>query len=210
MAWPVLDQIGILAIGFGLGLSLAAPPGPILALAAERAVRRGFWPGVAVPLGATTGDATQAVLMGLGVLPLIASYPDLLAGLNVGGAILLFWFAWMAWQAARAGAHATEPGPEQVSGPLGGFGSGYALALTSPYNFAWWIGAGTALFQDYGPLLFVGFFSALVLWSLLFVGGILWADDRLEGLVTWISYASAFILVGFGGIILWRAAGTFV
>ena len=143
--------------------------------------------------------------MGLGILPVLAAFPLVLAGVNVLGAGLLFAFAWLAWQSARQGADPTDAAdPDQHDGGVlvGGFWGGYMLALTSPYNFAWWLSVGTALFQDYGPLLFIGFFAALVAWSFAFVALTAWASERVEGVVVWISYASALLLAGFGVVVL--------
>lgn len=197
----MIEQAGTLVLGFGLGLSLAVPPGPILAFAADRTVREGFWPGVSVPLGATTGDATQALLMGLGVLPLLAAHDRLLGGINVLGGVLMLVFAWLAWR----GANRELDGDEQEVGHARGFGAGYLMAITSPFNFAWWFGVGVGLFDSHGWLLFVGFFAALVAWSFAFVAITKWAHGKLPIIVSWISVASAVALAGFGAWILYRS-----
>lgn len=201
MAALVLEALYVVGVGFALGLSLAAPPGPILALSAERTAERGFWPGAAVPLGATVGDGTHALLMSLGLLPLLADHPTVLNVVNLGGAVLMFVLAYQAVRGARGGVGEAD----RRSAPLGGLGAGYLIALTSPYNFAWWLGAGTRFLQDYGVLLFVGFFAALVAFSLAFPAFVAWARERIDGFVRWVAYVSAVLLAAFGIVIGYQA-----
>lgn len=186
-----------LALGFVLGLSLAAPPGPILALAADRAAHRGWWPGTIVALGATTGDAILCVLMGVGVVALLAGFPVLRVALTLLGAALMVFFAFGAWRTARRPPRLGEHVESRWSGLWGGYATGLVLALTSPFNFGWWLGAGTTLFRDYGAVVFVGFFAALVSFSLTFTALVVWMGSRVRGVVKAISYASAVLLALF-------------
>lgn len=199
----------VVGLGFALGLSLAAPPGPILALSAQRAVRQGFWPGVVVALGATCGDATYAALMGAGVLPLVRNLEWLVAVLNASGAVLMAVLAGFALRAARAPGLPAPPraGPATEASAAtrlaGGWVTGYGMALTSPFNFGWWLGAGTLLFREYGPPVFVGFFAALVVWSFAFVALVRWTSRRVARLVQVLSYASALVLAAFAAYVLY-------
>lgn len=203
----------VLALGFGLGLSLAAPPGPILALSAQRTVAQGFWPGLAVPLGASAGDGTYAVLMGAGMIRLLEGRETLQAILTLLGAVIMVFFAYSAWKGARR-PPLLEAKPGATSGererPLlaAGFLAGYTLALTSPYNLGWWLGAGTTLFADHGVTVFLGFFSALVAFSVAFVALVRWASGRVRGIVSLVSYASAFLLLAFAAWLARDALGT--
>ena len=205
VAWAVL------IVGFGLGVSLAAPPGPILVLSADRAVHKGFWPGFIVTLGATVGDGTHAVLMGLGILPLIKRVHLLPEVLAVAGGLLLVYFAYGAWQKARRPpdlAHAHDVDDSGWSARyglyVGGFAAGYLIALTSPFNFAWWLSAGTALFRDYGTIVFYGFFAGIVSVAATYVWLVRFAAARVDGVVKAVSYGSAVLLVVFGLLVLWR------
>lgn len=194
-------------LGVALGLSLAVPPGPIMALAADRAVHRGYWPGVSVCLGAIGGDALLALLMAFGVVQLLAAVPVFAALLTLGGAGLMAFFAWGAWRTARRppelGAHVERSG---LIGRVPGWAAGFVLAVTSPFNFGWWIGTGTSLFRDYGPTIFVGFFAALFGWVFLFIALLVWTHRRVKGLVRVVSYASAVLLALFALLLLWTGA----
>lgn len=202
----------VLATGFVIGLSLAAPPGPILALCAQRSVRHGFGRGVVVPLGAISGDFTLAALMGFGALPLLERAPRAAAALSLLGAALTAFFAWSAWRSARAPPDLVRQAPEKAprfarAGWIaGGLLTGWALAVTSPFNFGWWLGVGTRLFEDQGPLVFVGFFLGLFSFTVAFTAAMVWMRARVRGLLQIVTYMSAVLLAGFAVYLGWTAA----
>ncbi|HWG91012.1 MAG TPA: LysE family translocator [Candidatus Thermoplasmatota archaeon] len=187
-----------LGTGFLLGLSLAAPPGPIMALASERTVHRGFWPGFQVVCGAITADATHGALVAFGVAPALQSVPTLLTALTLFGALFMGYLAWGAWRTARNPpplGDTPEPPRKGLARFLrAGFHIGYVLALTSPFNIVWWLSAGTGLAAESGPWVFVGFFAALFAYGLVFLGLIRVAAGRVKGVVAGVSYASALLL----------------
>ncbi len=200
-----------LVFGFVLGLSLAMPPGPILAYAADRGIRGGYWPAVTVGLGATTADATFCGLMALGLVRLIAGNTTVLDVLTLGGSALMLFFAYGAWRTAEAsrgngGAMPTldESQVKRVAAK-GTFVAGFVLAITSPYNFAWWSGVGTGLFQDFGWSVFVGFFAGIVSWVFVFAWLVVWMRSRVKGALMVVSYASAVMLAGFAVWLGWTA-----
>ncbi len=211
MAFSLTDYP--LLLGFGFGLSLAMPPGPILAYAAERGIRGGYWPAIFVGLGATTADATLCALMAFGVLGLLQGRTTLLDVLTIGGAFLMLFFAYSAWRSgerARVASRTSTALPD-LEGPstarIAGrstFVAGYVLAVTSPYNFAWWAGVGTGLFDDFGLSVFVGFFSAIVTWVFVFAAIVVWARTRVKGVLVIVSFASAVLLAGFAVWLLAR------
>lgn len=207
----MLDVAWSMLLGAGIGLSLAAPPGPITALSAERAAHRGFGPGYAVMGGAIVADGTHLLLVLLGIIPLVERVAGLLTILTLAGGLLMLWFAWGSWKVARAPPAASElvdappPSHRLLRFIRGGFATGYAIAITSPYNFAWWLGVGTRLVTDHGGWVFVGFFAGLFAYAAVFVGFIRVAASRVRGLVRIVSYASAVLLAAFGARLLYVA-----
>jgi len=199
----VPEPAAVLGLGFALGISLAAPPGPILTFSAQRTVHHGFWPGMIVGVGAALGDGTYALLMGVGAVPLLASVEWLAIVLGLAGAVLLGWFAYGAWHSARQPPDVTRDVDLHRRGFLrlgllpGGFVAGYVMALSSPFNFGWWVSVGTALFDDYGSLVFVGFFAGILAWMVFFTAVVLWLRAKVRGVIVVISYASALVLAGF-------------
>jgi threonine/homoserine/homoserine lactone efflux protein len=136
----------LLAIGFLLGWSVAWPPGPINAEIARRCGSGHFWGGIAVLAGASSADALWAVAVALGVGLLFAAPLARVAMGLVSVALLLalaFLFLRGAWRAlARGdGPHPTLEAPKKLASAHGGFGLGAAMALTSPWNVAFWLAA---------------------------------------------------------------------
>lgn len=132
--------------GLLLGWSVAWPPGPINAEMMRRGLERGFWPAWSLGLGACTGDFgwAVAVSLGAGVLVDVPGVRTGLGVLSVGLLLFLAWTfgrgAWQAWQRSRA------PGDPDAAVPArrfdsarGGYLLGFTLALTSPWNIAFWL-----------------------------------------------------------------------
>ena len=146
-------SLPILAAGFLLGWSVAWPPGPINAEIARRCAAGQFWSGVAVLAGAASADALWAVAVALGVGLLFAA-PLARNAMGVVSVALLLALAFLflrgAWRAFRKGdGPAAYRGlPARHGGEArwkravrGGFGLGAAMALTSPWNVAFWLAA---------------------------------------------------------------------
>ncbi len=136
----------LLATGFLLGWSVAWPPGPINAEIARRCGSGNFWGGIAVLGGASSADALWAVAVALGVGLLFAA-PLARASMGAVSIALLMALAWLflraAWRAFARG-DAPQPTPEAsktFGSAHGGFGLGAAMALTSPWNVAFWLAA---------------------------------------------------------------------
>jgi threonine/homoserine/homoserine lactone efflux protein len=136
----------LLATGFVLGWSVAWPPGPINAEIARRCASGDLWAGVAVLVGASSADALWAVATALGVgllfaAPLARSAMGLLSiALLLALALLFLRAAWRAF--ARGDAPHPQPkAPAKLASAKGGFGLGAAMALTSPWNVAFWLAA---------------------------------------------------------------------
>ena len=94
-----LVDVSLIATGLLLGWSVAWPPGPINAEIARRAVARGFWPAMAVGLGACFGDASWAAFVALGAGSL-AQKPEVARALGIGSLVLLVALAWLFLRAA--------------------------------------------------------------------------------------------------------------
>jgi threonine/homoserine/homoserine lactone efflux protein len=141
-----LSQLAALAgYGFLLGWSVAWPPGPINAEMIRRGLAVGFRPAAAVGLGACSGDALWAILVMTGIGLLIG--PKTRFGLGIASAILLLILAglflsaaWRAWRARESiEMPATQSDPSQIVATRRGYVLGLAMALTSPWNLAFWL-----------------------------------------------------------------------
>jgi threonine/homoserine/homoserine lactone efflux protein len=126
--------------GFLLGWSVAWPPGPINAEMMRRGFAAGFRPAVAVGLGACSGDALWAVLVMTGVGLLIG--PATRFALGIASSVLLLILAGLflsaAWRARRDRAAPPMP-PNRLAATRRGYLLGLGMALTSPWNLAFWL-----------------------------------------------------------------------
>jgi threonine/homoserine/homoserine lactone efflux protein len=128
--------------GFVLGWSVAWPPGPINAEIIRRGLARGFWPAYGVGLGACTGDAAWAIAVVLGAGALIGPLGTGAALAWLSTALLLLAAvylrgAWQALAAWRVGRAAEAPG--RFDSGRAGYLLGLGLALSSPWNIAFWL-----------------------------------------------------------------------
>ena len=134
----------LVAYGFVLGWSVAWPPGPINAEMVRRGLASGFRPALSVGLGACSADALWAIAVVLG------------AGLVIGGTahLVLAWIstalllllaamflrgAWRGWRARSEGALAIAASDPSRGSLHGGYLLGLGMALSSPWNFAFWL-----------------------------------------------------------------------
>lgn len=176
--------------GAALGISLAAPPGPVIAVMATAATKGRTRESIVTALGAITADAMWLSLVTLGFLAYLRDHPRGVGGLGLGGAALLFWMAWQGWKAARAGSY--------ESNLRGSFRLGFLTVLTSPFSFAWWMGNGALLIATWGPSGVAGMFAALLLYAVLITFAFAWLGSNFRHTAVVIAYVSIVMLAGFG------------
>ncbi|MFW6458011.1 MAG: LysE family translocator [Halodesulfurarchaeum sp.] len=210
----MLIALASLLGGALLGLSLAAPPGPMNAVIAEETVNRGWRSGFAAGLGAMTADGLFFVLAIIGLVTFIREAPTV-RGVMVGiGGVLMFYFAYSAIQGA--GEFRNSRGTEHA-----GFAKAFALAVTNPYQITWWLTAGVGLLEPgtieafgysfaaaNGTLTVGGFFGGIVLWITLFPAALRKAGETVDAFGRIVAYGSGLVLVWFGVVFIWDAATT--
>ena len=210
------DLVRLIGEGFLLGWSVAWPPGPINAEMMRRGLAEGFRPAIAVGLGACSGDALWAIAVVLGAGLLVGETArETLALVSIALLLVLaavfFRAAWLAWRN-----RATSPMPAEGASPPrrrhGGFLLGLGMALSSPWNIAFWLAViGRPQSQLYGVFGGLVIASSVILgagsWCLIFAaatarvrrqfGGPLWQIGAtvLTGLLMF-----AFALRGLGAL----------
>ncbi len=170
------SSANLVAAGLVLGWSVAWPPGPINAEMIRRGLGRGFWSAYAVGLGACSGDFlwALAVSLGAGVAADLPGVRPALATISFALLLLLAWtFLRGAWRAARAHRQGEPPAPRssRLDGARGGFLLGISMALSSPWNIAFWLAvigqqAGGRLDFSSSLLLAGAVVTAAALWGL--------------------------------------------
>jgi threonine/homoserine/homoserine lactone efflux protein len=180
-----------------LGLSLAAPPGPVMTIMANASMRGRIKESVLMALGSIVGDLTWLTLAILGAVTFLKNYPRVVGLMGLAGAALLLWMAWSTWHAARAGMHKSSmPGSLKL---------GYFTVLTSPVSFAWWLANGTLLYTTWGWPGIAGMFAALIVYSVVFSYVFYWLGTRAASAIQWVAYVSVAVLAGFGGYVGWAS-----
>src|SRR5262249_31305352 len=135
----------LVAEGFVLGWSVAWPPGPINAEMIRRGITGHQRSGLAVGLGASSGDFLWALVVASG-LGALANVPMMRPALTIVSFALLLLLAWVflkgafkSWQAVRRGQFHEMTAASRPTA-AGGYLLGLTLALTSPWNIAFWFG----------------------------------------------------------------------
>jgi threonine/homoserine/homoserine lactone efflux protein len=131
------------AYGFVLGWSVAWPPGPINAEIVRRGLARGFAAAYAVGFGAASADAAWAVAIVLGAGAVVGSADAKLA-LELLSTALLLLLAAVYLRGALRGVALWRAGTANDSrgrfdSTRGGYLLGLGLALSSPWNIAFWL-----------------------------------------------------------------------
>ncbi|MFW6321213.1 MAG: LysE family translocator [Halohasta sp.] len=209
------------------GVSLAAPPGPMNAIIAEESVLRGWTAGVRAGFGALLADAIFFVLTLGGVTAVVQEYALLSELLYLLGGGLMLFFAVDAATSARAEAGFVDG--EAAAGATG-FQKAFVLALTNPYQIAFWLTVGVGLarpgtlaladhvpapvaalvgelvVETGSPTLVGGFFGGIVVWVTAFPAALVAGRRRVEGFAPVIAAGSAAVLAGFGLLFCWLGA----
>ncbi|MCI0566922.1 MAG: LysE family translocator [Acidobacteria bacterium] len=183
--------------GAALGLSLAAPPGPVMAVMATAASRGRSRESILTALGAISADAVWLSLVTLGFIAFLGNHPRAVGGLGLGGACLLLWMAYGAYRSARVGL-----GESKLRGS---YRLGLLTVLTSPFSFAWWMANGALLLATLGWGGIAGMFSSLVLYSFVITYAFGWMGVRFRHTANAIAYISVVMLAGFGFYVAHRS-----
>lgn len=191
----------VFADGFGIGLSIAAPVGPIGALCIRKTLVAGRTAGVVAGLGAATADACYGLVAGCG---LTAVSSLLLAGrfwLGLLGGGFLIWLGVKTLLARPAKGSAVAP----EGGLLVTYLSTLVLTLANPMTIlsfvAIFAGLGVGAQPDYGAAvsLVAGVFAGSAVWWLFLAAGVGALRSRAVGArLGWLNTLSGLVLVGFG------------
>jgi threonine/homoserine/homoserine lactone efflux protein len=196
--------------GLVLGLSIAAPVGPVGILCIRRSLAHGALPGLVSGLGAATADAAYGGVAAFGltlVMRVLAAgqgWLQLLGGAYLLGLGLRTFFS-RPTSAARAA---------EAPGLLGAYLSTFALTLTNPLTIVSFV----ALFAGFGLVvasagsrgeaaaLVAGVFSGSALWWLLLSLGASRLRSRLTpARLAWVNRLSGVLIAAFGLAALFRA-----
>jgi threonine/homoserine/homoserine lactone efflux protein len=200
MDWVVLPK------GLLLGVSIAAPVGPIGVLTIRRSISDGFRMGFATGLGAATADAIYGLIAAFGLTAVMAILTDHANSIRlVGGAMLLVVGARALWH-VRSATTPAEARAGRVISPAGSYIQTVGLTLTNPMTILSFIGmfagigissGGADVANAVALVIGVGLGSAA--WWLFLASLTSRIRHRLSpGTLRWINIGSALIIVSFG------------
>lgn len=132
----------LLLNSFLLGLSIAAPIGPVNLAAIRTGLVRGVAAGWLVGMGAAVVDTTYLLLTYAGVGTFVLRLPWLTRLIAVAGACLLARLAWTAFREAFAAAR--REGRDAGRTGLGAFWWGMGITAANPVTIAYWLSVGSA------------------------------------------------------------------
>lgn len=201
--------------GVLLGVSVAAPVGPIGLLTIRRTINYGFRMGFATGLGAATADAIYGAIAAFGltaVMAVLTGHADLI---RIIGGLALLTIGTRGLIAIRTSSVPGSPARvDNVSSPLASYVQTTGLTLTNPMTILTFIGffAGVGVSEESAT------FDALVLVLGVAVGSALWwlglaaviarVRHRLSpSAVRLINLGSSIIIIGFGIVAILAAVG---
>jgi len=126
-----------------LGLTLAAPIGPVNLEIIRRGLRSGFRQAFFTGAGAISADATYLVLIIFGMTTFL-TIPHIKLFLGIAGSAVLIYLGIISARVffrrpVNSGHHRRQLFKNS-------FATGYVMAITSPMTIAWWTGVFGALF----------------------------------------------------------------
>lgn len=172
----------LFAFSFVVGFGAVVTPGPVSTAIVSESARRGFVVGPLIATGHCALEFGMVLLLGLG----------LAAGLNtpvvtttvavLGGALLIWMGAGMAWGAIKGRLALPRPGTNvKLLSNAQLLGLGVAATVVNPFWYAWWVTVGTT-YMAFPQVRALGAAGLLVFYLGHIAGDYLW-DSVLSGVV---------------------------
>lgn len=196
-AWLFLQALWI-------GLSIAAPVGPIGLLTIQRTLDQGVRVGLATGLGAAVADASYGAVGAFGSSLVIGALTGARVPLALAGGAVLLWMAWQLWQAVPAERVAALASADTL---WRSFAGTFVLTLSNPATiFSFMAIFGTLAAASHGSAdpwpMITGVFCGSALWWCLLCGLVgRWRHRFGPVLRRRINRVSAAMLAGFA---LWQ------
>lgn len=210
-----MDSLPILLKGLAIGLSIAAPVGPIGLLCIRRTLAEGPAHGFASGLGAASADAVYGAVAGFGVALVTDALVGSQTALRLVGGLMLLWLGWSTLRARPADRPAAA---RAASGLAGAYASTFLLTLANPATILSFAAVFGGLGLSPGPygtaaagigagggstavatVLVLGVFVGSALWWLALSASVGAFRRRVTpAAMLWINRASGAVLGGFG------------
>lgn len=187
-----------------LGLTLAAPMGPVNSARLDKGIKNGFWNAWSVGAGSMIADGIFMILIYMGMVRFL-NMPEIQIFLWIFGSLVLIYSGVESIVTAeKVDIHATMRNKESLSRS---FMVGFMVSITSPLSILFWLGIygsilaktansyGTSHLFIYSSMIFLG----LALWDIC-VASLTTGLRRFlnDSMLKWISVISGASLIGFG------------
>ena len=163
-----MEYLVLAAGGVVLGISLAAPPGPITSMLINKATTS-VSGAVSVGLGAMTADF---ILMLITIL--IGTEFSLYRYVHyiypIGAAFFIYLGYRILFSGLVSGANSRN----------GGYASGVAVGLLNPLQIGWWLTAGLGVYERFGIITIVFLFTGALIWVFILTAAVRMATKRFE------------------------------
>lgn len=126
-----LFSLQLLLTGFGLGLVISAPVGPVNILCIQRTLARGFWAGVAIGAGAICADFVISAMAALGISALSGLMKSYEVEIQMIGGLILIGFGLKIFF-SHPKLFGSEPGMPRLRGHVGAMPQSFLLTITNP------------------------------------------------------------------------------
>ncbi|MFT4414245.1 LysE family transporter [Fredinandcohnia humi] len=186
-----------------LGLTLAAPIGPVNSARLDKGIKNGFWHAWVVGLGSMIADAFFMFLVYMGLVQFLG-IPAVQVFLWLFGGFILIYSGVESMLGVNSFDLAHNRNKDSL---IKCFLTGFIMSITSPLSIVFWLGiygsvlAKTAQMNGNGELLIYSsmIFIGLTLWDIFVVALTTVFRKFLNSIVLiWISIISGLSLVGFG------------
>jgi threonine/homoserine/homoserine lactone efflux protein len=192
----------LLLKGLLIGLSIAAPVGPIGLLCIKRSLNDGMAAGLATGLGAATADGFYGAVAGFGLASISGFLMAEQTLLRLAGGLVLIWLGVASFRKRAVAEKTIKDG----RGLLTAYATTVFLTLTNPSTIISFVAvfASVGLSETAGSYAKATSFVAAVftgsaLWWLALSSAVSLVRTRVtEGTIRWIDRASGLVLVGFG------------
>jgi threonine/homoserine/homoserine lactone efflux protein len=194
------EIIGMLGLGFLIGLTGALAPGPTLIATINSSLKGGWSMGPKVTLGHAAVELVMVLIIIAGFSVAIDTYSGVIAGI---GGVALILFGILTISEARIATISLPGQPEASPRP---FLAGMITSISNPYFWIWWFTVGSALLisaYEGGVVLVVAFivghWGADLAWFTLVSASIHRGRFILgERQYRWILVFCGIFLIGFG------------
>ena len=197
----------ILLKGLIIGLSIAAPVGPIGILCIRRTLNQGRRHGFISGAGAATADALYGTVAAFGLTIVSQFLIDQRGWIQLVGGLFLVYLGIQSMRSHPNNSSNSVANSESLSAS---YLSTFFLTITNPMTILSFVGvfAGLGISSDSSAsaaILVMGVFLGSLLWWLILSGGVEVISRFLKnGLLVWVNRASGVVLVLFGIIALYQ------